>query len=146
MLRRGELVLFSIIAVVNGFNVGQTKVFNGGRTAASAVTMHVDVGPSLLEQIPGLLAENMFGSVFLAGMSIAVAGIGTTIFAAFIVNGRYDEIERSMFEEQDRALMQKPKVDEAEIKDVRDFFGDVNPTVADSPKASGSQEETEMKR
>lgn len=85
---------------------------------------------SLLQKIPGLVAEDMFGSVFMAGMSIAAAGVGTTVFAAFIVNGRYDEIEASMFEAQDRDVA-KQKAQQVGVEDdVRDFFGDINPQMS----------------
>ena len=48
---------------------------------------------SLLESVPALLAEDMFGKTFLAGMSIALSSVVTTAFVGFIVRGRYDQIE-----------------------------------------------------
>ena len=98
---------------------------------------------SLLDQIPALVAEELFGSVFAAGMSIAAAGVGTTMFAAFIVNGRYDEIERSMFEQQDRDVATQMGKQEDVNDDVRDFFGDVNPQAA--PPAAGIPNSSDTK-
>ena len=85
--------------------------------------------PSLL-----LAGEDTFGEVFLAGMSIAFAAIGTTVFVGILVNGKYDDIEKSFFDAQDDAVAEATaKNDVQRSQVVSDFFGDVNPT-EDSPK------------
>jgi len=126
------LLVLSCAATATGFGVTAAARPRLASTppprSASRVAMVVD--GSLLQQIPGLVAEDIFGSVFMAGMSIAAAGVGTTVFAAFIVNGRYDEIERSMFDAQDRDLEQQMSKRAEVTEDVRDFFGDVNPQVS----------------
>ena len=86
-----------------------------------------------MQQFSGLVAEDVFGSVFMAGMSIAAAGVGTTVFAAFIVNGRYDEIEASMFAAQDEDGRKAQEKQTAVSQDVSDFFGDVNPQTSQAP-------------
>ncbi|KAL1498516.1 hypothetical protein AB1Y20_013839 [Prymnesium parvum] len=93
-----------------------------------------------IEHIPQLLAEDIFGSVFAAGMSIALAGVGTTMVAAFIVNGRYDEIERSMFESQDQEAADAAAKQEGVKEDVREFFGDINPQMAEARESTADAE------
>ena len=43
-----------------------------------------------------LAADDVFGEVFMAGMSIAFAAVGATVLAGVIIRGKYDEIEKSM--------------------------------------------------
>lgn len=102
--------------------------------AEEALTAH-----TLVSEVPLLLAEDIFGSVFAAGMSIALAGVGTTIFAAFIVNGRYDEIERSMFEAQEEEAERAAAKQSGVSEDVKDYFGDINPQMSDEPKPKGTE-------
>ena len=117
------LSLLMLTTVCEGLSL-RPKVHQPRRVPC--VTMLAEsVDGTLLQQIPTLLAEDVFGEVFLAGMSIALAGVGTTVLAAFIVNGRYDEIEASIFEAQDRDV-QSAQPDAVE-DDVKAFFGDVAP-------------------
>ena len=66
--------------------------------------------------------RDTFGEVFLAGISIAFAAVGATVFLGIIVRGRYDDIEKSFFEAQDEALAQDQEA--ASGRAVIDFFGD----------------------
>ena len=119
-----------------------TALLSGGGGAADAAAMAaaaaatgaanaVASSSSLL-----LAADPDFGEVFLAGMSIAFAAIGTTVFVGILVNGKYDAVEKSFFDAQDDALANAGKADEkADEKSrqvVSDFFGDVNPSEATS--------------
>ena len=90
------------------------------------------VAPTLL-----LAGEDVFGEVFMAGMSIAFAALGTTVFVGILVNAKYDDIEKSFFDAQDDAIAestaQSAKKAQGSQQVVSDFFGDVNPT-EDTPK------------
>jgi len=82
--------------------------------------------PRALAPTSTLLAADMFGKTFLAGISIAAASLVTTIFIGFVVRGKYDELEQSFFAEQEAALS-KVEVDEVD-SEVSDFFGNnLNP-------------------
>jgi hypothetical protein len=86
----------------------------------------VEASLSLTDQVPLLLAgDDVFGQVFIAGMSIAAAGIGTTVFAGLLVSGRYDETEESFFDTQDSELQQSTA--DAVASSTKDFFGNVDP-------------------
>ena len=86
--------------------------------------------PLLLDATTTLLAEDFFGKVFLAGMSIAAAAVGATVFVGFIVRNRYDDIESSYFQAQDDELSRQNAADQKQTasgdQTARDFFGDVN--------------------
>ena len=86
--------------------------------------------PYALDATTTLLAEDFFGKVFLAGMSIAAAAVGATVFVGFIVRNRYDDIESSYFQAQDDELSRQNAADQKQTasgdQTARDFFGDVN--------------------
>jgi hypothetical protein len=65
--------------------------------AASSLTGTLASAPSTASL---LAADDFFGEVFLAGMSIAAAAIGATLFIGIIVRSNYDNIEKSFFERQ----------------------------------------------
>ena len=80
---------------------------------------------------PLLLAEDQFGQVFLAGMSIALASIGSTVLVGFLVRNKFDEIESSYFEKQDEDVAQERAKTRIVSDEVRDFFGsDIDPVEA----------------
>lgn len=91
------------------------------------------------QQLPtaALLADgDVFGEVFMAGMSIAFAAIGATVFVGIVVRGKYDDLEESFFAAQDEQLMEDKELKvTTKSQAVSDFFGDVNPT--ESPGSSG---------
>lgn len=95
--------------------------------AASAVT--------LPPATAALLAEgDVFGEVFMAGMSIAFAAIGATVFVGILVRGKYDDLEQSFFDAQDEQLLEDKELsNQAGGQAVSDFFGDINPTDAPEP-------------
>ena len=78
--------------------------------------------PPVLEQPMLLVAADMFGKTFLAGMSLALAGVVSTIFVGFLVQGNYEAIEQSFFDEQDAAIDDIKR--EAVNDDVKAFFAD----------------------
>ena len=132
-------VLLHCLASVGAWSIAPRAPFSSSRSARhAAVGMVTDPSfamgsASTLQQISGLVAEDTVTSVFWAGMSIAAAGVGTTVFAAFIVNGRYDDIEASMFAAQDDDV-RKAQEKQADVsQDVADFFGDVNPQASQAP-------------
>ena len=99
------------------------SVLPGPATAADSLPQL----SSLAEQLPTLVAaEDVFGEVFLAGMSIAAASVVATIFVGVVVRGNYDAIEESFFEAQEDALTSSTKEPEQVSQSARDFFGDVN--------------------
>ena len=51
-----------------------------------------------------LAADDVFGEVFMAGMAIAFAGVGATVFVGILVRGKYDDIEQSFFDSQDEEV------------------------------------------
>jgi len=81
---------------------------------------------SLVEQVPTLVAEDIFGKTFLAGMSIALASVVATVFVGIVVRGNYDDIEASFFEAQEGALVEEAEKQKDTTQSARDFFGDVN--------------------
>ena len=94
-----------------------------------------------LSQLPtaALLADgDVFGEVFMAGMSIAFAAIGATVFVGIVVRGKYDDLEQSFFDAQDEQLLEDKQLKvTTKSQVVSDFFGDVNPTEASDKSASG---------
>ena len=86
-----------------------------------------------------LAAEDTFGEVFKAGMSIAFAAVGTTVMVGVLVRGRYDDIEQSFFDAQDEQIAEderrRTSMDNGGGQAVTNFFGDLNPTEA-SPAAA----------
>ena len=111
--------------------------------ASSSSTRHVRAPPPRaalpLADLPAVLladaAQNAppdFGEVFLAGISIAFAAVGATVFVGILVNGNYDNIEQSFFESQDDELRKEgDRASSSPSKQAAiDFFGDVNPTAA----------------
>ena len=102
-------------------------------------------GGTVLQSIPTLIADDdIFGEVFLAGMAIALATVGTTIFAGILVRGRYDDIEQSIFDREDDDVQQSDQRagDEAVGSDVIDFFGDVNPQMNSGESSSKEPADT----
>jgi hypothetical protein len=93
----------------------------------------LDAAPSLL-----LAADDVFGEVFMAGMSIAFASLGATVFVGFLVNGKYDDIEQSFFDAQDEEVERDGEraASSGSTQAAMDFFGDVNPTTAAPPPAA----------
>jgi nitrogen fixation-related uncharacterized protein len=96
---------------------------------------------TLVQQLPtaALLADgDVFGEVFMAGMSIAFAAIGATVFVGIVVRGKYDDLEQSFFDAQDEQLLEDKQLKvTTKSQVVSDFFGDVNPTEASDKSASG---------
>jgi hypothetical protein len=72
-----------------------------------------------------LAADDVFGEVFMAGMSIAFAAIGATVLVGVLVRGRYDDVEQSFFDAQDAAL-EEEEAKRAVGRDqaARDFFSE----------------------
>ena len=99
------------------------------------------VDMTILSQLPtaALLADgDVFGEVFMAGMSIAFAAIGATVFVGIVVRGKYDDLEQSFFDAQDEQLLEDKQLKvTTKSQVVSDFFGDVNPTEASDKSASG---------
>ena len=82
-------------------------------------------------------ADDFFGEVFLAGISIAFAAIGSTIFVGILVRGKYDDVEQSLFDAQDEEVMREGERAAASRSQVtKDFFGEINPTPVDEPVPS----------
>ena len=48
----------------------------------------------------------------MAGMSIAFAAIGATIFVGILVRGKYDDIEQSFFDAQDDLVLEDKQLKE----------------------------------
>ena len=92
-------------------------------------------------QLPtaALLADgDVFGEVFMAGMSIAFAAIGATVFVGIVVRGKYDDLEESFFAAQDEQLMEDKELKvTTKSQAVSDFFGDVNPTESTGGSSGG---------
>ena len=102
-------------------------------------------GPdAIVATAPGLDAAGLlvadgdvFGEVFMAGMSIAFAAVGATVFVGIIVRGRYDDIEKSFFEAQDdklakdKSIVGRQQSEDADM--VADFFGDTAPQPKGEP-------------
>jgi len=88
-----------------------------------------------------LLADNdVFGEVFMAGMSIAFAAVGATVLAGVIIRGKYDDIEQSMFDAQDEASDREAAKDNFKASTaVNDFFGDTVPRQEAPPSAKEPQ-------
>ena len=89
-----------------------------------------------------LAADDVFGEVFMAGMSIAFAAIGATVFVGILVRGNYDAIEQSFFEMQDEEVARdsEKRASSGSTDVARDFFGDSNPTPAAPPPAASPRE------
>jgi len=111
---------------------------------AALVDLSAAAAPdALLLRAPTLLVADgdVFGEVFAAGMSIAFAAIAATVFVGIVVNGRYDEIEQSFFEAQDKKLSEDQSKFEEKAKSstaVSDFFGDLEPQQGASSPAPAS--------
>ena len=77
-----------------------------------------------------LAVDDVIGEVFMAGMAIAFATVGTTIFVGILVRAKYDDIEASFFEAQDeeRARDSEEYARRGTDQAAKDFFGDSNPT------------------
>jgi len=109
---------------------------------AALVDLSAAAAPDvLLLNAPTLLVAegDVFGEVFAAGMSIAFAAVATTVFVGIVVNGRYDDIEQSFFEAQDKKLAQDESQKKPESSSaVSDFFGDLEPQDGSSSPASAS--------
>ena len=91
---------------------------------------------TLVEHVPTLLADDGFGKTFLAGMSIALSSVVTTVFVGLLVRGNYDDIEKSFFEMQEDALEESRKK-EVVSSEAQDFFGDINVREAAPPPREG---------
>ena len=72
----------------------------------------------------------------MAGMSIAFAAIGATIFVGILVRGKYDDIEQSFFDAQDDLVLEDKQLKETKSQVVSDFFGDINPSEAPTDGSS----------
>ena len=101
----------------------------------------LDGGPTVL------VAEEIFGQVFLAGMSIALAGFGSTVLVGMLANANFDNVEKSFFEAQDEQLRKDAAASAPTERDaaVVDFFSGANdasppppPPPAPPPAAEGS--------
>jgi len=92
---------------------------------------------SLVDAASVLVADDVFGEVFMAGMSIAFASVGATVFVGILVNGKYDDIEQSFFEAQDEEVTRDgDRAASSSSQAAKDFFGDVNPTSTPSPPST----------
>ena len=80
-----------------------------------------------------LAAEDVFGEVFMAGMSIAFAAVGTTVFVGIIIRSRFDAIEDSFFDAQEEMAEESSQVKEGDNAAVTDFFGDTAPQSSARP-------------
>ena len=81
-----------------------------------------------------LAADDVFGEVFMAGMSIAFAAVGATVLAGVIIRGKYDEIEKSMFDAQDEQSDRDAVSDNKKsATSVDDFFGETVPRPTSKP-------------
>ena len=102
----------------------------------------------LLDGPTVLVAEEIFGQVFLAGMSIALAGFGSTVLVGMLANANFDNVEKSFFEAQDEQLRKDAAASAPTERDaaVVDFFSGANdaspppppPPPAPPPAAEGS--------
>ena len=87
--------------------------------------LHLAVIGGLLDGGPTVLvAEEIFGQVFLAGMSIALAGFGSTVLVGMLANANFDNVEKSFFEAQDEQLRKDAAASAPTERDaaVVDFF------------------------
>ena len=100
----------------------------------------LDGGPTVL------VAEEIFGQVFLAGMSIALAGFGSTVLVGMLANANFDNVEKSFFEAQDEQLRKDAAASAPTERDaaVVDFFSGASdaspppPPAPPPPAAEGS--------
>lgn len=106
--------------------------------APMANALHATAASQVSLPTASLLADDVFGEVFMAGMSIAFAAVGVTIFVGILVRGKYDDIEKSFFEAQDEQLAEERTKEAPPSQAVSDFFGDVNPTEARPSSESSS--------
>jgi len=110
--------------------------------SASSAIAAADAASLLLAEASSSAAPD-FGEVFMAGMTIAFAGVGATIFVGFLVRGKYDEVEQSFFDAQDEEVARDGVRAAADSKSqtAKDFFGDSTPSAA-PPAPARSAEET----
>ena len=92
--------------------------------AATSLLLAASVDPSAAD------APVDFGEVFRAGMTIAVASVGATVFVGFLVRSKYDDLEQSFFDAQDEELERdgRQSADNAKTQTAKDFFGDLEST------------------
>lgn len=88
----------------------------------------------LLPPTTQMLAADVFGKTFLAGMAIAAAAITSTVFIGIVVRGKYDEVEESFFDAQDAARQDAAQQVGVE-EEVSGFYGNLNPTEAEAAGA-----------
>ena len=88
----------------------------------------------LLPPTTQMLAADVFGKTFLAGMAIAAAAVTSTVFIGIVVRGKYDEVEASFFDAQDAARQDAAQQVGVE-EEVSGFFGNLNPTEAEAAGA-----------
>jgi len=100
-------------------------------------------GPSMSATLPTaalLAADDVFGEVFMAGMSIAFAAVGATVLVGVVIRGKYDEIEQSMFEAQDeQSEREAAKENQKGSTAADDFFGQTVPQPSTQPPASETE-------
>ena len=90
-----------------------------------------------------LAADDVFGEVFLAGMSIALASVAVTIFVGFVIRGNYDDIEQSFFDRLDDRLEDDSALKDTTSEDAVDsFFGTSVPQPRPPPPAEPSETPT----
>ena len=91
----------------------------------------LDGGPTVL------VAEEIFGQVFLAGMSIALAGFGSTVLVGMLANANFDNVEKSFFEAQDEQLRKDAAASAPTERDaaVVDFFSGASDASPPPPPA-----------
>lgn len=139
MRSAATIALLVIVATVQGFApaagcrgvVRQQIVLQPRTPAPRALLVPETTAASLALPTAALLAaEDVFGEVFMAGMSIAFAAIGATVFVGILVRGKYDDIEQSFFDAQDDMVDDDKQLDSVKSQAVSDFFGDINPTEA----------------
>eukprot|EP00316_Scyphosphaera_apsteinii_P025797 CAMPEP_0119313254 /NCGR_PEP_ID=MMETSP1333-20130426/28499_1 /TAXON_ID=418940 /ORGANISM="Scyphosphaera apsteinii, Strain RCC1455" /LENGTH=135 /DNA_ID=CAMNT_0007318053 /DNA_START=93 /DNA_END=500 /DNA_ORIENTATION=+ len=117
----------------------------------SALLMEPAIGivfeQSAQQQLPlQLLAADMFDKTFLAGISIALAGVVSTVFIGIIVRGRYDSLEQSFFDTQDEERERAATVEPVDA-DVASFYGNLSPELTTAPqKVEPLSKQTEQDR
>ena len=152
---RGALLLILLVGVARSSLLHAPHASPHIRNAAAAAPARAAAPPrappcvalgGLLDGGPTVLvAEEIFGQVFLAGMSIALAGFGSTVLVGMLANANFDNVEKSFFEAQDEQLRKDAAASAPTERDaaVVDFFSGANdasppPPPPAPPAAEGS--------
>lgn len=141
-----RLLLLLQASVAAGLRIVSQPVHLAARAPARAHAPHailVDAPAALPPVTTTLLAaEDVFGEVFMAGMSIALASVAVTIFVGFVIRGNYDNIEQSFFDRLDDRLDEDAALTDTSSEDAVDnFFGSTVPQPKRSPPAAEPSDE-----